>query len=347
MKNKIKILTLIFILLLSLTGCNNEDIKLNPKSFNLNFRYFLLPNTQSIQSIKVNSIDLSKESVNLDIIENIDGMIYSMYKKCSNYEFYINNFNNKDVFYEEIKKYINEDVLEKIKEQNDIKQSIDNIFEKENTSFYDTQIVSYNNKYNNKYFEFEIICINNEIEFLIEYIQVYINDENEIIDIKLLGELEKFENTTKPLNKNSLLNEENIHKDFLNIYKEFTNNLKNTTLYEKYNLASNNSILLTDEEQNITQEQIDSKEYLEKMELQVNNLIKNLNSSLDNEILKKFFLCGEGSFKNTFITEFQIEDYNGLATSTYIVSSVSNGELFTFEITFDRIKNEITNIKQK
>lgn len=328
-----------------LTGCTNEDIKLNLDSFNLNFRYFLLPNTQSVQAIKVDSIDLSMDNVSLKDLEVVDGMIYDIYTTCSEKSFYNNNFENKEIFYEKISKYIAEDYYDKIVDVNDFKESLDNIFEDANVEFYDSQIISVNQKNKEKYYEAEIICINNELSFLIEYVNFYVNEDNKIVNIELLDELQEYDNTTKPLNKNSLLNETNIHQDFLNSYVELKNKLTNGVLFNKYHLAISNEILMTDEIHELTQEQIDSQEYKEEMEMQVNSLINSLNSEIDMEVLKQFFIMGEGTFTNTFVTEYQIQDYNALALSYYTIKSVSNGQVTTFLFTFDRIENKITNIE--
>lgn len=344
MKKKILIL-LCFISCLCLNGCSNEDIKLNLESFNLNFRYFLLPDTESIQSIKIEAIDLSTDNVSLKDLEIVDGIVYDMYTTCSDKSFYNDNFENNYIFYEKISKYISDEYYDKIVDKNDFKQSLDNIFENANVEFYDTQIISVNKKNKQKYYEAEIICITNELSYLIEYVNFYVNEDNKITNIELLDELQQYENTTKPLNKNSLLNKKNIHKDFLNSYTELKNKLTNGVLYNKYHLTISNEILLTDKKQDLTQEQIDNKKYKQEMEMQVNSLINSLNFEIDKEILKTFFIMGEGTFSNTFVTEYRIQDYNALALSYYTIKSVSNGQVTTFLFTFDRIENKITNIE--
>lgn len=344
MKKTILLLLMIF-LCLSLTGCNNEDIKLNLQSFNLNFRYFLLPKTESVQSVKIDSIDLESDNITLKDLEVVDGMIYDIYKTCSEKNFYINNFEKNEIFYEKISKYIDDIFYDKIIEENSFKKSLDNIFEKENVEFYDSQIISINQKNHEKYYQAEIICINEELPFLIQYVNFYVNENNKILKIELLDELQQYDNTTKPLNKNSLLNEENIHIDFMNYFIELKNRLTNGALFDKYNLVISNEILTTDNDNNLTQEDIDSVEYKEEMEIQLNSLINSLNLELDKDVLKEFFIMGEGTFVNTFVTEYQIQDYNSLALSYYTVKSVSKGHIKTFVFTFDRIENKITNIQ--
>jgi hypothetical protein len=186
--------------------------------------------------------------------------------------------------------------------------------------------------------------VGNNTSFLIEYINVYVDEDNKITGIDLLDELQEYSNTTKPLSADSLLNEDNIHKDFYNEFTDLKSRLTNSALFEKYNLAMSNDILMTDEDSELTQEEIDSQEYKDEINLQVNSLISSLNSDLDSEALKTFFVMGEGAFTNTFVTEYKIEDYEGLALSYYTVKSVSNGNVETFIFTFDRIENKITNI---
>lgn len=330
--------------LMTLTGCSNKDIKLNLQSFNLNFRYFLLPNTQSVEAIKVDSIDLTQDNVTLKDLEVVDGMIYDMYSTCGDKEFYINNFENSNVFYEKVKKYINSDSYTKFVKDGIFKESLDNIYENSGVEFYDTEIISLNLKNKEKYYEAEVICVGNNASFLIEYINVYVDEDNKITRIDLLDELQEYSNTTKPLSADSLLNEDNIHKDFYNEFTDLKSRLTNSALFEKYNLAMSNDILMTDEDSELTQEEIDSQKYKDEINLQVNSLISSLNSDLDSEALKTFFVMGEGAFTNTFVTEYKIEDYEGLALSYYTVKSVSNGNVETFIFTFDRIENKITNI---
>lgn len=341
-----KILTFLMCILscLSLTACSNKDIKLNLESFDLNFRYFLLPTTQSIESVKIDSINLEKDNVTTKDLQQIDGMIFDMYSTCADKTFYNNNFDNDIKFYEENKKYFNDEYYNKIIDDNDFKRSLDNIFEKEDVEFYDTEIISLNQKNKQKYYLAEIICINNELPFLIEYVNFYVDDSNKIIDIELLDDLQQYDNTTKPLNEDSLLNENNIHEDFLNSYSTLISKLTNGALYNKYNLAISNEILMTNEEHELTQEEIDSEKYKEEMNLQVDSLIDTINSNLDNDILKEFFIKGEGTYNNTFVTKYQIKDANGLALSYYTIQTVSKGEITTFVFTFDRIEKEITNI---
>lgn len=344
---KIKFLKCVPILccLLLFTGCSNEDIKLNLDQFNLNFRYFLLPNTDSIESVKIDSLDLEQETIKLENIEKMDGIIYKAYSTCANKDFYNNNFEKKDIFYDELKDSINKDYLNKIMESNDFKKSLDNIFDKSDTEFYDSEIISLNNINNNKYYEVEIVCVNNEKNFLIEYVDFYVDNENKITNIKLLDDLQSYENTIKPLNKDSLLNKKNIHKDFINSFNNLKDSLTNGQLYTKYELSQTNQ-LSTESETKLSEKEKESKikEYKKEMKSQVNNLIKSLNSPLDNKTLKKFFIEGEGTFSNTFITGYKINDVNGLANSVYTIKTVSNGKTTTFLFTFSRIDKEITNI---
>lgn len=346
MKNFIYIKNTFLLLLITcmLSGCTNEDIKMNPQSFNLNFRYFLLPDTQSAHAVKISSIDLENDTFKPEDLTAMDSIVYTIYQNCANKDFYMENFNSNDVFYDKIKSNCDEESFQNIKDSNDFKRSIDNIYSRENMALYDTEIISFNYKNKEKYYEVEIVCVNNTNMFQMEYVNFYVNEENKITKIELVDDLQGYENTTKPLNQDSLLNEDGVHNDFINSFNELKNKLSNGALYNKYHLAVSNEILMTDEEHELTQEEIDSQEYLEQMELQVTTLIENLHSDLDFDVLKQFFISGEGSFTNTFITGYQINDFNALALSEYTVQSVSNGVLTTFEITFDRIENEIINI---
>ncbi len=337
--------SLLFICLL--TGCSNNDIKFNPYSFDLNFRYFLLPNTQSVHAVKVASIDLEEDNFTSEELTKIDGIIYTIYKENAEKDFYLNNFENDSVFYDNIKRFCNPEYIEDIREENDLKESIDNIYAQDNTYWYDTEVISLNSVNKERFFEAEIIALNDTNLFQIEIVRFYFDNDNLITKIELVNELESYENTTKPLSKDSLLNEEGVHSDFISSFNVLKNGLSNGALYEKYHLAMSNEILMTDEEHELTQEEIDSIEYKEQMELQLNTLIENQKNDFDREVLKEFFLSGEGTFKNTFVTEYQIEDFNGMAQSYYTVQSVANGELKTFVFTFDRIENKITEIQLK
>lgn len=344
MKKNILILCSLLCICL-LTGCSNNDIKFNPYSFNLNFRYFLLPNTQSVHAVKVAAVDLDEDNITVEELTKIDGIIYTIYKENANKDFYLNHFENDSIFYENIKKFCNPEYIDEIQEENDFKESIDNIYAQDDTYWYDTEVISLNSQNKERFFEVEIIALNDTNLFQIEYVRFYVDKDNLITKIQLVNELSDYNNTTKPLGKDSLLNEEGIHSDFMTSFNIFKNGFSNGALYEKYHLAMSNEILMTDEEHKLTQEEIDSIEYKEQMELQLNTLIENQHNDFDKEILKEFFLSGEGTFQNTFVTAYKIEDYNGMAESHYTVQSVANGELKTFLFTFDRIENKITNIQ--
>lgn len=342
---KKKFLILCCILTCFLTGCSNNDIKFNPYSFNLNFRPFLLPNTQSAHTVKVASVDLEEDNITLEELMKIDGIIYTIYKENAEKDYYLNNFENDSLFYDNIEKFCSPEYMEQIREDGDFKMSLENIYAQDNTYWYDTEIISLNSVNKERFFEAEIIALNDTNLFQIELVRFYVDSDNLITRIELVNEIEDKENTTKPLGKDSLLNEAGIHTDFITSFNIFKNGLANGALYEKYHLANSNEILMTDEEHELTQEEIDSIEYKEQMELQLNTLIENQRNEFDSEILKEFFLAGEGTFKNTFVTAYEIGDYNGTAESYYTVQSVANGELKTFIFTFDRIENKISNIE--
>lgn len=344
MRKKITILCSLCMILL-LTGCSNNDIKFNPYSFNLNFRYFLLPNTQSIHAVKINSIDLEQDNITLEDLTKINNIIYTIYKENADKDFYLNNFENEEIFYDRISKFCNPEYIERIQEDNNFKESIDNIYYKDDTYWYDAQIISLNSINKEKFFEIEIIALNDTSSFQIEYVRFYVDNENRITKIELVNDLENYENTTKPLGKDSLLNKEGIHTDFITSFNIFKNGLSNGALYKKYHLANSSEILMTDEEHESTQEEIDSMEYKDQMESQLNTLIENQKNEFDKEVLREFFLSGEGTFQNTFVTAYKIDDVNGMAESHYTIQSVANGELKTFLFTFDRIDKEITNIE--
>lgn len=328
-----------------LTGCSNNDIKFNPYSFNLNFRPFLLPNTQSVHAVKVASVDLESDNITLEELTKMDGVIYTIYKENAEKNYYLNNFENDSLFYDNIEKFCNPKYMEEIREADDFKESLENIYNQDDTYWYDTEVISLNSENKERFFEAEIIALNDTNMFQVEVVRFYVDSENLITRIELVHGLENQENTTKPLGKDSLLNEDGIHSDFISSFNIFKNGLSNGALYEKYHLANSNEILMTDEEHELTQEEIDSIEYKEQMELQLNTLIENQRSEFSNEILKEFFLAGEGTFQNTFVTGYKIEDYNGMAESHYTIQSVANGELKTFIFTFDRIENKIVNIE--
>lgn len=344
MRKRIAMLCSLCMILL-LTGCSNNDIKFNPYSFNLNFRYFLLPNTQSIHTVKVNAVDLEEDNFTLEEILKINSLIYNIYKENAERNFYLNNFEKDSVFYDNITEFCNPDYMEQIIEENAFKESIDNIYYSNDTYWYDTEIISINSKNKEKFFEAEIIALNDTDKFQIENIRFYFDEKNLIKKIELVNVLESCENTTTPLGRDSMLNKKGIHNDFISSFNNFKNNFSNGALYKKYHLANSNEILMTDEAHELTQEEISSMEYKDQMELQLDTLLENQKNRLDKEILKEFFLSGEGTFQNTFVTGYQIEDYNGMALSHYTVQSVADGELKTFLFTFDRIDKEIVNIE--
>ena len=319
-KYKIIFLTILFCFLL--TGCE-KDVKLNLQEFNLNFRYFVLPNTESIQSTKAEEINLIENITFTDII-NHSNMISNIYNICASYDFYTNNFDNKDNFYNKIEEYVI--YINKLKENNDFKESIDNIYNLNDTYYYETRVISINQEGQDLFYEVEIISTNSD-EFLLEYVYVYIQETDY---------------TTKKIDFESLL-DKNIHSDFYNDYMNLINKLSNSSLYEKYNLIQNENIILTNEEINLTEEDLQN---INELEIQIDTLIENYNKNynLDFETLKHFYLKGEGSFKNTFVIKYKIHDYNATALSIYTIKTIQNGISYKYEITYDRIEEKITNI---
>ena len=322
-----------------LAGCSPNDVSFNPDKFTLNFRYFLSPNTKSLKSIKLDEIDLKADTMSLEKIESMDKKLKEMYQTCADETYYYNNFNNNEMFHSSVLSNFTEDAKSSLQKESGFKKSIDYIYEKQNTTYYDCNITAVKQNTNQTYFEAEVIAVDYSKKFLVEYINVYTDEQGKIKKIELLDELKHVENTTKPLSKDSLLDKKNIHSSFEKTWHSFLDSLRNKKLYQKYAMALQGSTETKESEEKIT---------VEEMELQLDTLMDTVaTSELKAKNLKKFFIDGEGSFDNIVISKYQINDYDGLAKSIYTVQLVSNNKLCTYDVTFDRIESKIIKLEKK
>ena len=83
----------------------------------------------------------------------------------------------------------------------------------------------------------------------------------------------------------------------------------------------------------------------EESKLELSSLIENLNlENKDDEVLKKLFLMGRGTFNNYYITKVYLEDKDALAKSLFTVSFVNGRNVTEFKVYFSRINQSITSI---
>lgn len=298
-------------------GC---DINLT-KFPRIPFEHFILQDTEETKDIELNKLT---KYIKIEELEKTQKNISKLFDTICNETYYYNNYYKLDKFYNDVKELFSNEYYDKLisNKNQDLKKIADNIYYKEHQVYKESNIIEMGvDNDNEKYFIVDVIYLNDTQSFIIDEIKVYIDENLKIINTQLISEMNSVVNTIKPLSsKDSLLDDNELDK-FSKVLLDFFNNMKNQELY--------NMVI---EENN---------------ELQLSTLIENIKlENKNNETLKNLFLIGRGRFDNYEITDYYINDKDGLANSYYIISFVNGKTIKKFLFEYSRITGTIVSVSE-
>ena len=288
------------------------------------FQRFLQEDEAIVKDIKIEGIDIDKETIPYSEIEEMQKVVSNIFDKIANYDFYYENYDNLESFHLPIKEYTDDNFYkELISKGSDFKKVVDNIYYKDDTKYKTAKIIEVGITTDKKYYKVEVVSIDDSMTFGAETINLIVNSENKIIGTELVGEMNTVQNTTKPIDSESLIPNDN--KLFSKKLNEFLNQLKNEELYKK----------------------VSSGEDKVGIDVQIEALISNIKlQNKNNEALKDLFKAGKGIFKDITHLGFNYNDYGALGVSNYIIAFANGEEIIKFNIEYSRVSEEIIGVKK-
>lgn len=288
------------------------------------FERFLGDDSNTPKEIIVEGIKETKPNKTIEDVNNYKEKLKSIFGIIGDNDFYLKNFNNKEGFYAPIKTFFDENYLSKIESgenKNILGKVIDNIYYKENTKFKEARIIGVGETLYSTKIEVEVVSIDDTTSFGIQYIDIYLNQDNLINDIILIADLTTAQNTTKEITDDSLLLKDN--NEFINVFETFITPFKSKTIYD---------LSLNSEKQ-------------QDFEYEINVVLDNIEmQNKNNEVLKTLFKAGKASFDNYGIVEYMNYDKNAEPITVYKVRFSLEGELIDFTINYNRLEKVIQKI---
>ncbi len=295
-------------------GCSVDLTKLPT----IPFEKFVLEGDTEEKDIKLDELNSCITTEELDkLTENTTNLFNLIYSK----DYYYENYYDLEKYFENTKDFFTNDYYESIVENknNNLKKIADNIYSKENQFFKQGKIIEFEEDINKRYIVVEIVYLNDSKSFITDKIKLTIDDECKISDSEIISQGEVVDNTTKALTSEGSIISDNEINNFKRVFSNFLGEMYNEELYEN----------IEDEES----------------KLELSSLIENLNlENKDDEVLKKLFLMGRGTFNNYYITKVYLEDKDALAKSLFTVSFVNGRNVTEFKVYFSRINQSITSI---
>ncbi len=295
-------------------GCSVDLTKLPT----IPFEKFVLEGDTEEKDIKLDELNSCITTEELDkLTENTTNLFNLIYSK----DYYYENYYDLEKYFENTKDFFTNDYYESIVENknNNLKKIADNIYSKENQFFKQGKIIEFEEDINKRYIVVEIVYLNDSKSFITDKIKLTIDDECKISDSEIISQGEVVDNTTKALTSEGSIISDNEINNFKRVFSNFLGEMYNEELYEN----------IEDEES----------------KLELSSLIENLNlENKDDEVLKKLFLMGRGTFNNYYITKVYLEDKDSLAKSLFTVSFVNGRNVTEFKVYFSRINQSITSI---
>ena len=314
MKKKILAIGVLGIYSCMFLGCNVDLTKLPT----IPFEKFVLEGDTEEKDIKLDELNSCITTEELDkLTENTTNLFNLIYSK----DYYYENYYDLEKYFENTKDFFTNDYYESIVENknNNLKKIADNIYSKENQFFKQGKIIEFEEDINKRYIVVEIVYLNDSKSFITDKIKLTIDDECKISDSEIISQGEVVDNTTKALTSEGSIISDNEINNFKRVFSNFLGEMYNEELYEN----------IEDEES----------------KLELSSLIENLNlENKDDEVLKKLFLMGRGTFNNYYITKVYLEDKDALAKSLFTVSFVNGRNVTEFKVYFSRINQSITSI---
>ena len=295
-------------------GCSVDLTKLPT----IPFEKFVLEGDTEEKDIKLDELNSCITTEELDkLTENTTNLFNLIYSK----DYYYENYYDLEKYFENTKDFFTNDYYESIVENknNNLKKIADNIYSKENQFFKQGKIIEFEEDINKRYIVVEIVYLNDSKSFITDKIKLTIDNECKISDSEIISQGEVVDNTTKALTSEGSIISDNEINNFKRVFSNFLGEMYNEELYEN----------IEDEES----------------KLELSSLIENLNlENKDDEVLKKLFLMGRGTFNNYYITKVYLEDKDALAKSLFTVSFVNGRNVTEFKVYFSRINQSITSI---
>lgn len=309
---------------LTLTGC----------SMTIPFEK-LLDNDRTVQHEDVGEIpkvtQLNLKTDTESKIEEFTKITKILTKKLQDKDLYIKNVtsNYKKTFYSN-ESIFSKDYIDEMnsREKEDILiELLEDIYRTPNRKVYSTTLVAIGKQViNNKEVYKMVVDVNavdDDLGFHIQRIDILLNNNKSIINIKKNGEMRNEVNTVNPITKDSEI-VTSVHDKFIAEFKNLINSISNKPLYEKLIREGKNG------------ESSEFKSFVTKIDLK------------DKEIssLYDMFKAGKGEFKNYAITSYEHKDINADAITNYTITIPYEGGISSFNIDFNRISNKIIGIKK-
>ena len=295
-------------------GCNVDLTKLPT----IPFEKFVLEEDTEEKDIKLDEVENCITTEDLDkLTENTTNLFNLIYGK----DYYYENYYDLEKYFENTKDFFTNDYYESLikNKNNNLKKIADNIYSKENQFFKQEEIIEFEEDTDKRYIVVEIVYINDSKSFTTDKIKLTIDNECKISDSEIISQGEVADNTTKALTSEGSIISDNEINNFKRIFSNFLGEMYNEELYKN----------IEDEES----------------KLELTSLIENLTlENKDEEVLKKLFLAGRGTFNNYYITKVYLEDKDALAKSVFTVSFVKGNDVTEFKVNFSRINQSITSI---
>lgn len=295
-------------------GCNVDLTKLPT----IPFEKFVLEGDTEEKDIKLEEVENCITTEDLDkLTENTTNLFNLIYGK----DYYYENYYDLEKYFENTKDFFTNDYYESLikNNNNNLKKIADNIYSKENQFFKQEEIIEFEEDTDKRYIVVEVVYINDSKSFITDKIKLTIDNECKISDSEIISQGEVADNTTKALTSEGSIISDNEINNFKKIFSNFLGEMYNEELYKN----------IEDEES----------------KLELTSLIENLTlENKDEEVLKKLFLAGRGTFNNYYITKVYLEDKDALAKSVFTVSFVKGNDVTEFKVNFSRINQSITSI---
>lgn len=314
MKKKIVAIGVLEIFSTMFLGCNVDLTKLPT----IPFEKFVLEGDTEEKDIKLEEVENCITTEDLDkLTENTTNLFNLIYGK----DYYYENYYDLEKYFENTKDFFTNDYYESLikNKNNNLKKIADNIYSKENQFFKQEEIIEFEEDTDKRYIVVEIVYINDSKSFITDKIKLTIDNECKISDSEIISQGEVVDNTTKALTSEGSIISDNEINNFKRVFSNFLGEMYNEELYKN----------IEDEES----------------KLELTSLIENLTlENKDEEVLKKLFLAGRGTFNNYYITKVYLEDKDALAKSIFTVSFVKGNDITEFKVNFSRINQSITSI---
>lgn len=319
---KRKILTILGIVLCCSIAISTFKVDLG--NFSINFKHFIIADNNPVEKpIELTPLNLDKSIIDNSLNDKLNSLFNELFNKIANKEFYYSNFNNKDNFYAPIKSLFTPEYYSKISSdgnENNLKKAIDNIYFQEHSAYKEIHILNIGYNLDGLYSIVEIISTNDSNLFNTQQLKFYFDKDFKVTNIDKVSDNIATANTTKPIDKNSLLEKNNaeFQKSLDNLFSK----LKNAELYKTFKEKDDSDV-----------------------EFQINTLVENIKiKNKSNEALKDMFLCGKGTLNNYVISGYEVSDINASAISTYIIDFADGQNKKQFKIEYSRVLKEIVKV---